>query len=228
MLLLCSFVPIGDNAYTATTYWFKVPVQHTKITRYSSQHLSRNTAENAFHAVRFANYRGRPLNHFITIDLATLGIFPEKAVREFSKLISGMYRRWRYQTVEKGRPLGGFDFLYVHENPGEQKPHVHMLVHLPEDYAVEFKTALAMSIRNRYGLINLAEALNIKEAPTPGTVMKYIAKGTRREFKDYFFMDDVSEQGTVYGRRAQISRSLNRTARKNAGWTRKKSLKTAA
>ncbi len=177
-------------------------------------------ATNAFHAVRFANEEGRGLDLFVTINLSKLGVAADDGCAFISKLRVKMNGAWKYQRDMKGAPLGPFDGLGSHENP-DGKRHVHWMVRVPVSARPWFEVTLTKFLRKMSGVEELGTALEIKPIYAAGTLAKYILKGVSSDYAAYFHMS-ATDQGVVVGRRTFVSRSLSRTARKAAGWKRKR------
>lgn len=188
-------------------------------TNWGSRHIGPKQAARAFHAVRFANDNGRPLNLLITIDLTSLGISPEDAGAYFQKLWQRVGRWWAYQRKAKNRPFGPFDCYAVHEHPDQGPRHVHWFVRAPEGGRAELERIVRSRLEKLTGLACLGRAIHFLDATKPGGVAKYTIKGINPAYADHFHME-ASDQGFIHGRRLAISRSIGATARKDAGWTR--------
>jgi len=196
-----------------------VALQPTTI---STGYIPRRSAENIFHAVRFAEYQQRPLNTFITVNLGDLGIPAEIASKEFAQIRGATRRRWNRHRDKYDPSLGKFDFVVAHENPGGDCPHAHWMAHVPKKYQTRFAAALEASLKRFIDVDDLGTALVIKPIETPGTLAKYILKGVDPYYAEYFYMDQATDQGPVLGRRVATSRSLAKSARLKAGWVRKR------
>ncbi len=179
------------------------------------------SAVNALHGVRFAGDRQAPLTHMLTLDFEALGHGAD-ACGLFLRLRERVYDWWRYQCG-KGRPLGSFDWVFSHENPAPGQAHAHWLMRLPAGVSLDFLAVVADRLAKLTGrpLADCADALHLREAPTPGCAAKYLLKGVDDRFGPHLFID-TSPQGFVPGRRTGVSRSISRSGRKASGWVRKR------
>lgn len=188
-------------------------------TKWGTSSIGPKQAARAFHAVRFANDNGRPLNLLITIDFSSLGIAPEEAGPFFQKLWQRVGRWWAYQRKAKARPFGPLDCYATHEHPDEGPRHVHWFVRAPEGGRTELEGVVRQRLEKLSGLACLGRAVHFLDVEKPGGVAKYTLKGIHPAFASHFFMD-ASDQGFIHGRRLAISRSIGASARQKAGWKR--------
>ena len=86
---------------------------------------------------------------------------------------------------------------------------------------------MAKLLTKMTGRRDLGSALEIREIYALGGLAKYILKGVRPDGADYFHIEAI-DQGRVFGRRTFVSRTLDFSARKAAGWKRKRRGKAAA
>jgi hypothetical protein len=177
-----------------------------------------------FHAVRCATWQGRPINTAITINFTALGLSEAEASDAFIWVRTGFRRRWKREHEAKGRQIGTLDDVHAHENPEGAGRHVHWGLHRPSAMSRE---ELAREIIRRVkklarGPFDPAAVLiqHDDEVCAPGTWAKYILKGTDPAYGAHLFMR-TEPQGWVTGRRTGTSRTLGKTARKAAGWSRK-------
>lgn len=175
----------------------------------------------AFHAVRFANDNGRPLNVLVTIDFSTLGVDDEAAAVVFRDIWARVGRWWAYQR-KKGRSFGPFDCYAVHEHPAGGPRHVHWFVRAPDGGRAELERVVRARVEKVTRLACLGRAIHFLDVDKPGGVAKYTLKGVHPAFAEHFHME-ASDQGFIHGRRLTISRSIGAASRKQAGWTRRKS-----
>lgn len=173
-----------------------------------------------FHAVRFANDNGRPLNLLITIDFTSLGVSEQEAGKLFSNIWVRVGRWWAYQR-KKGRSFGPFDCYAVHENPEGGPRHVHWFVRAPEGGREELERVVRARVEKVTGLACLGRAIHFLDVRRAGGVAKYTLKGVHPAFAAHFHME-ASDQGHVHGRRLAVSRSIGFTARSKSGWTRRR------
>lgn len=195
-----------------------------KPTKCSTRWIGRRQAERLFCAVRFAGDKGRPMNTHITLSFTDLGLDEAAASDFFIWLRTSFRRRWKREFMQNGRALGTFDDMHAHENPNGGRRHVHWLMHRPSQLPrAELEQAISQRIKRRAGIENLGSALHIQHDDVvlaPGTLAKYILKGTDPAFGGYFYMR-TAPMGWVTGRRTGTSRTLGVTARATAGWSRK-------
>lgn len=188
-------------------------------TKWGTQGIGPKQAARAFHAVRFANDNGRPLNLLITIDFTSLGVSETEAGALFRSIWARIGRWWAYQR-KKGRSFGPFDCYAVHEHPDQGPRHVHWFVRAPEGSRAELERVVRARVEKVTGFACLGRAIHFLDVERPGGVAKYTLKGIQPAYAAHFHMN-ASDQGFVHGRRIAISRSIGHTARVKAGWRRK-------
>lgn len=188
-------------------------------TNWGTRSIGPKQAARAFHAVRFANDNGRPLNLLITIDFSSLGVDAERAGSFFQRLWQRVARWWTYQRRDKGRPFGPFDCFAVHEHPEQGPRHVHWFVRVPDGVRAELERIVRSRLEKLTGLACLGRAVHFLDVEKPGGVAKYTLKGVHPGYAAHFHME-ASDQGFVHGRRLAISRSIGASARAKAGWKR--------
>ncbi len=176
-------------------------------------------AARAFHAVRFANDNGRPLNLFVTIDFSSLGINPDDAAEFFREIWARVTRWYAYQRDQKGRRFGTFDAYAVHEHPATGPRHVHWVLRAPEGAEAEIERVIRDRIGKLTKLDCLGKAVDVRPVYATGTLAKYTLKGIAPAYADHFHMT-AENQGFISGRRLTISRSIGHAARQKAGWVR--------
>ncbi|HXS50112.1 MAG TPA: hypothetical protein VN713_08300 [Sphingomicrobium sp.] len=161
----------------------------------------------------------------ITIDFSSLGVGITEAGSAFQAVWARVSRWWRYQR-KKGRPFGPFDCLAVHEHPEDGPRHVHWLVRAPEGGRAELERIVRARVEKITGITYLGRAVHFLDVDHAGGVAKYALKGVHPAYAAHFHME-ASNQGFIYGRRLAISRSIGASARAQAGWTRRKSVRTS-
>lgn len=181
-------------------------------------------ATNVFHGLRYAKDVGRAPDTFITLNLSEVGVDDDHAPRFFSDLRARFRRAWRYQR-DRAPEIGPLDEVGSHENPNDIR-HVHWIVRVPPQLRPWLGHTLAKLIQKMTHRRDLGSALEIKEVVALGGLAKYILKGVRPDGAAYFHMEAV-DQGRVFGRRTFVSRTLGFSARKAAGWKRKRRGKAA-
>lgn len=190
------------------------------MTKYTTAQIGHKQATNIFHAIRFANDNGRPLNLMVTINLADLGLSDEGAGDFFREARARVARWWVYEK-KKGRPFGTFDDVSAHANPPTGRRHVHWLIHAPSGVRYEVESVIESRLKKMLKLDCLGDALQVQDVTGAGTLGKYILKGVDPLYADYFHMW-TSDEGLVSGRRVHTSRSIGRAGRDRAGWIRKR------
>lgn len=193
-------------------------------TKHGTQRIGHRPGTNLFHAVRFAQSRGRPINAHVTLSFTDLGLTDDDAAEFFSAIRNGVARRWKREREAKGRAIGTFDDAHAHEHPEGGRRHVHWIMHRPAGVSrAELEREIMKRVKKRAGLDDLGTALHFQHEDTvraPGTLAKYILKGMDPTYARYFHMR-AEDMGWVTGRRTGTSRSLGRAARKLAKWDRK-------
>lgn len=190
------------------------------MTKYATAQIGHRPATNIFHAVRFANDNGRPLNLMVTINFTDLGLSDHEAGDFFRDARARIARWWTYQR-SKNRPFGTFDDVAAHAHPPKGRRHVHWLLHVPNGARYEIEAIIENRIKKMLKLDCLGDAVQIKDVTNPGTLAKYILRGTDPQYADYFKMN-TSDEGIIYGRRVHASRSIGYAGRARAGWKRKR------
>lgn len=190
------------------------------MTKYGTTRIGVKQATNLFHAIRFANDNGRPLNLMATVNLSDLGLSDAEAGDFFRKARARVARWWKYER-EKGRSFGSFDDISAHAHPKNGRRHVHWLLHVPNGLRFEIEAIIESRFKKMLKLDCLGDALQIKDVSKAGTLGKYILRGTDPTYADYFKMW-TADEGLVIGRRVHASRSISRSGRIAAKWKRKR------
>ena len=195
------------------------------MTKYSvpgTRRIGVRPATNALHAVRYAEVRGRPLTHAITINWDRLGVSNEDALILFQKLRTRVRRHWSYLRKTTGPAVGHLDDIGSQENPGGHR-NTHWGVAIAPELVERFEEVVRRRLTKLIGKRDLGEALHFAPIYAPGGYAKYILKGVDPNYGGYFHIRP-EDQGFVAGRgRTFVARSLSFTARKQAGWVRRKS-----
>ena len=176
-------------------------------------------SERVFHGVRFAKARKRRINTHVTISFTDLGVEEAQASGFFSDVRNGLARRWKREREVKGRPIGTLDDVHAHEHPEGGCRHVHWLLHRPRAMSrAEFEAQIIKRVKKRAGLDDLGTAVHFQHGDKvrgPGTLAKYILKGTDAAYAGYFHMR-TKPMGWVSGRRTGTSRTLGKAAQRAA------------
>lgn len=194
------------------------------MTKYSSvgtAHIGVRPATNLFHAGRFGTEIGRAPTVTVSVNWHRLGVPEERASTLFRDLRRRVHRRWKYLR-EKGGTFGTLDDFGAHENPDGRR-NTHWSARVPDHGRVEFERTVTRFLLKVTGVSELpVGALLFQPIYALGGHLKYLAKGVRPDAAPYFHVKPIA-QGFVSGHgRTFVSRSLGFTARKAAGWKRKR------
>lgn len=192
----------------------------------ASLHISRHATQNGFRAFDYANDTQRRINLFVVVNLIetparSAETIIEKLMHKFRDWLSNRYRR-------SGMVPAAPAYTLSRENPGDVQPHLNWPLHLPRAFHSEFCKKLP-------GWLHKAQ----QSEPRPFDVIvqdvvlgtekrlaKYVYKGTDPAYIEHFHLkalaDQHGPQGTVHGTRTKVSRALNATARREAGWRPRK------
>jgi len=195
------------------------------VTKYSplgTGHIGVKPATNLFHAARYASDTNRAPTVAVTINWHRLDVPEEEASKLFRDMRRRVRRSWRH-LVETDRGCGGLEDLGVHENPDGRR-NTHWSVYVPAGERNQFERIVTKFLSRVTGVSQLAGALHFQSIYRHGlgSHMKYLTKGISPEFASYFHMHAV-DQGFVSGRgRTFVGRRIGLSARRAAGWTRKR------
>ena len=156
-------------------------------TKWGTAAIGPKQAARAFHAVRFANDNGLPLNLMVTIDFTSLGIDPDRA-SAFFRDTWGRFSRWYAYQRGKGRSFGSFDAYAVHEHPEEGPRHVHWVMRVPDGARAEVEQIIRVRVEKLSGLSFLGRAIDFLDVTRPGGIAKYTPKGIQPAFAGLFHM----------------------------------------
>lgn len=192
-----------------------------------TRYIGMKQAAGAFHATRFARDCGQPINLGVVLNWTRLGVEPDYASRIFSELCRRTARRWTYLRKTAAPDLPRLAYISVQENPDGHR-NTHWNVSIPPAYAAEFRRTVAARLRKLVGVASLGRGLRFVRIETAGGYTKYCLKGVLPAGASHFHMRAV-DQGFIGGRgRVTVSRTIGRTARKAAGWSRKRRPRPAA
>lgn len=180
------------------------------------------SATNVFHARRFAEDRGDPLNFMVTINWDLLSICETASTKMHRSLRSRVARAWKYEAEKHMSLLGSFDYVEVHENPNGI-PNTHWVIRVPLDKRAWFKSKVEKFLKKLVSMSELpSNAVHYTdEIYAGGQLFKYLCEGVSPAYANYFNLRH-KDQGTVYGRRSCVSRSIGRTKRKKSAWYRRR------
>ena len=194
--------------------WYKVVSQPTK---YGTSTIGRRAAENALHAIRYADALDRAPNLFITINFHSIGIDDESAAAVFQDLKARLSRWWRYQRT-KGLVSGALVGVHSHANPAGSR-HAHWMVHVPPEVAAPFQVKVEKLLLKIARVADLRDGLDVRPVYAPGSLAKYILRGIDPMYAGYLHIRPANE-GIVTCRRTGVSRAIGKLARQQAGWRR--------
>ena len=131
-----------------------------------------------YHAICFANSRGRIMNVEVTINFGYLGMISDDEIFEAFHVWTGRLRAWlshRYIAEI---------YIYVFERPGKTSLHVHVLMHIPAEHHAAFAKWARTSVRSfaKPGAIwpNEQPCVNVRDKASIGRQwywFRYIVKG---------------------------------------------------
>ena len=219
------FVPNGDRCgYDAAIFrigGLRMPKNEQGA--YYSDHINRRVTQSIFDAVDFAVDKNLALNWEVVINLHES---EAKAAATLFENIRDRFRVWlNYRAKKDGQAVPPV-YIYTLEDSNADRPHPHAnwLVHVPDAYAAEFRRKLPRWVKRAQGEAGPFDihCESIK-ADYVKRLAKYVVKGTDPVFVNHFYLADMAAaQGRIYGRRAGVSPSLAQTARKAAGFKRKR------
>jgi hypothetical protein len=179
--------------------------------------ISDRHALNLIEAAEFADRKGWPLNHFLTINLTIAGI----AMADAHAFITGLLKRAGDWLRTEDVPLV---HLWVLENPPGHGLNVHILLHVPSRLRRSFfllqrrwiraagasrkrRAVMSKPVGHRYRARD-----KVHHARALGGLMKYFIKGAEPDTCEE--LDTRHEpQGVIVGKRSGVSESIGRKAR---------------
>lgn len=187
--------------------------------------IKRKTTQTVLRAFDYAKHINRPLNNSVTVRLA--GIPLEEGHATFDairhKCYDWLQRKQRMATGHAEAPY----YVYAFENPEGEGLHLHLVIHIPENFRREFLRKLPLWVSKALaGKVEVeGDDIHVRKVDpfTDKTLAKYLLKGTDKAFWKHFYLDEVgADQGPVIGPRAGASMALNKEARKVAGFIAKR------
>lgn len=180
-----------------------------------TEHIKARQASKFFKATRYSQSSPHPLNRHVTINL-THTACPAEATETFQKELNKKFGRWyRYQT-QKARAAGGAGYgpptyTGVVENPNDIH-HLHWLVYVPAELEGLFEAVVIKWIDKIAKITEREGLIKIVPIDTVMGLSRYCMKGVDPRHARRCFVRP-KPQGTVWGRRVAISRSLGPKAR---------------
>lgn len=187
-----------------------------------STHIGRKVVQSIFDAIRYSRATDTPLNTYVVINLresecgATATIF--RAIRH-------KFRDWLAYRRRKYPALPAVAYVYALESPENRYPHSNWVLHVPEELRSEFTRKLPLWVAKAQGSCGSfdVDVQSVDQAYIPA-LSKYVLKGADPAYVSHFHLERVANdhgpQGIVWGKRAGASLTLDRAARRAAGWTR--------
>lgn len=192
------------------------------MTTLKTKTLNHRTALNICRAYDFARDQGNKINVYAVINLTKKSAKDEKDI--FAD-IKRRYMSWlRYKRRQGIKPSTTFTAIWINvfENPDNGHFHANWSLHIPPEYIEEFSQKLPLWVERSQG----DRGFDVKIKRLDGAYKShanYIIKGVDPAYAPYLHVQDiVSNQGTVLGRRATMSRSLNIEARRSVGWKKRR------
>ncbi len=177
-----------------------------------SHFIRRKTAANIHHAIRIADALGSPLNTFVTVNFSMTACEVEKVSEAFARLRNSRFSHWaRRPSRRSGAAPFKPAFIWVIEAGGGVTA-AHWLVSIPPERRADFEKKLAKWIDAVAGG-SFRSTINIKDAPNPRGVGRYILKGMDPAWAAMFGIR-FKDQGKVYGRRCGYSLNLGPTVKR--------------
>ncbi|WP_156648450.1 hypothetical protein [Methylobacterium sp. Leaf108] len=180
-----------------------------------TRHIRRKPASNLHHAIRVADALKLPLNTFVTINISMTDCPVEQASFALARLRNNYFSHWARRPtkaiVASGSEAFNPAFVWVLEAAGGVTA-AHWLLHVPEGRREDFETRLVMWVEKAIGKIESERTIEVKDAPRPKGLGKYMLKGMEEAYA-HFYGIDFKDQGVVLGRRSGYSLNLGPSAK---------------
>lgn len=184
--------------------------------RASTRYIGSKQGSAYLSAMLYDRDNGGRMNLFVTLNFTHTESSPSDASYAMQRLVSDRFSRWfRYQSTRASR-LGDGAFgpvIYTWVAEAKSGRHFHWCLHMPEELRLDFEKRLPKWISDVVGPISdEGGCINIRDIYGIMGAARYCMKGInpihagRRHIRP-------EEQGTVYGKRVAISRSLSKKAR---------------
>lgn len=181
-----------------------------------TRHIRRKPASNLHHAIRVADALRLPLNTFATINVSMTSCPDEEASFVFARLRNGYFSHWARRPtktmITSGSVAFSPAFVWVIEAAGGVTA-AHWLLHVPEGRREDFEIRLATWVKTVIGKAENERALEIKDAPHPKGLGRYMLKGMEEAFAPFYGIT-FKDQGIVHGRRSGYSLNLGPSAKR--------------
>ncbi len=157
-----------------------------------------------FEADRFARSIGRPLNMFLTVSWNNTRVAAEDVSKQFGRATKAMGQWLRRRNCPSA-------WIFTHENPGNSRPNLHMLVHVPVDLVASFEAIAPEWFDALDGGVHIRPRRGPRDK-----CLHYMVKGT-----DFItarrYGDKARKQGTIAFKRCGWTENLGVTARYRHG-----------
>ncbi len=191
--------------------------------KHESTFIRKRAAQNILNAFHFAEWLVKSFNVYVVINLNDT--IAQSSTTAFTKILA-KYRVWleykRTKQIIHCPPL----YVFSHENPAADNPHVNWCIYIPPSIIDEFNLKLPRWIAAVQGELesNTVKSQLITEDEYWDRAY-YIIKGLDPDFIDHFGMrylcDQKGPQGVIYGQRAGFSRAMGPVAMKRKNFSPK-------
>lgn len=181
-------------------------------------HIKKRQVQNILNAFDYAHSLDKPFNYFVVIRLKDT--IPQSSCSAFRNIMV-KFRCWLEYKRGKGLTNCTPTYVFTHENPSGDNPHVNLCLFIPDNLREGFEIKIEGWIEKVQGELE-EDTLHSKPLRQAGykAVAFYINKGVDPEYIDHFnvrhWYDNRGPQGTIYGLRAGFSRSLGPKAIRDA------------
>jgi hypothetical protein len=189
-------------------------MQNTRISHF----IRRKPASNLHHATKYAAKIGCPLNTFVTINFAELGIDEKDVSSQFQKMVGQRFAPWLRRTAANNN---GIRPTYVWSlEAASKRPAVHWMLHLPKSLISIFNKKLDRWVSQISSGDVSPQAIKTEKVNNDVGLKRYLLKGTDPQYAVCIGIRPT-DQGIVIGKRSGFSRNLGPVARKAGGYKSK-------
>lgn len=190
----------------------------------TSQYINRKTVQKIFNAWDFAEFQGRPINHFCVINLQDeVSQSSNTCFTKIRRKYGAWLRRCSINEGQKYQPT----YVYTFENPNSNI-HVNWCLHIPDNLENSFQSGLKRWVEKSQGPLNDTTICITKiryGVDSYKSVANYITKGVDPDYITHFHLQDYQSdkgaQGTVWGKRAGFSQAIGVTAQRKVEFNAK-------
>lgn len=192
------------------------PTKSSSPSRRRSHFIRRKQATNFAPAIRLAEQLGTPLNWFVTLNFTHTACDIETVSSSFARLRDNYFTPWHRRPGRKWNgPRQAAAYLWVVENTNGNIA-AHWLLHLAPKRIEDFTHRLPKWLSRVTGGIEcVVSAIDVRPAPNPAGLRKYLLKGIDPAYAEFYRIVHVP-QGEVVGKRCGFSRSLGPSACREA------------